>query len=279
MWRISPSKLEASDPEIENLISAYRPHFLRNSASIYRSSFLAQGQLAHVIINIWREEPVEGSSLVHTTFHVSQGKDLLDLNFDVPTYSHSSIKRPTPWTDILSATFGDAILDLLNVPDNAFGMLLRNVSLLPRRTICKLDPWLCHRGSRLSGLQHGDEFLERAMERLPELHSCISRANKQTLAQPATQATMDDVRSYLRVIETSCKCTGCLNNGAYQKNEICLAIVTVTITYYLWMLSPLSIEDCIYPSCTGLRVLYDRIFRVRDFRILLFDESNNLQFK
>src|SRR4051812_23615723 len=36
MWRILPPKLEATNPEMENLISAYRPHFLRNSAFLTR---------------------------------------------------------------------------------------------------------------------------------------------------------------------------------------------------------------------------------------------------
>jgi hypothetical protein len=92
------------------------------------------------------------------------------------------------------------------------------------------------------------EFLEWAAERLPELKTCIHKAMKLPLPQSATEVTVPVADKYLQILAQISPDMS-VDDKVYGSGLVDLAL---TVLYYLWLLSPLSIDDCIYPSCTGL---------------------------
>ncbi|CRG88978.1 hypothetical protein PISL3812_06013 [Talaromyces islandicus] len=225
--------------------------------TLYRSKSLYEDEIAHVIININASYPEEASSLTHKIFSIPQGKSLLSMRDTMDHVSHSAVRMAAPWTEILEASFGKENMDsLLNAPGFAFAIFLKSMSLLPIHVIYKICPWVEFYGTQFPRRKSGMEFLGWAMKRLPELQPCIERSLNQ-LNGPLSRKQLElDGKHSLSVIQAACKC----QHSNETPHVDCLQVIAVTILHYLFILSSLSIDELICPSCTGLRLLHSRSF-------------------
>lgn len=101
----------------------------------------------------------------------------------------------------------------------------------------------------------GDQFLQLAVKRLPELQSCL-QADFSTIALSELENIGLAAKEHMK---SACLCRehDPTPNPRALNTRHCLSLIAQTILVYLWILIASDIDDDIVPSNTGLNLLYD----------------------
>ncbi|KAH8745734.1 hypothetical protein BGZ57DRAFT_918328 [Hyaloscypha finlandica] len=168
------------------------------------------------------------------------------------------------WASILHDSFGDSINVLLlpkNSPRFAHFLYCSFSVINDGKGVDHLDPW---GGMSATSRERQISHMSFASKRLPELATIFTVGESRAPDTAFGVASSDEFPDELREICACGRCVGSLSQYHLEKisNDVaCLEVVAATIFEYIWILSWLDIDEAIYPSPTGLRGLYFKLFQ------------------
>ena len=242
----------------------------------YRSRQSAEA-LPQLTILLCPTNAIEGSEIIFRSKAsvIPKGQSLLEK--DPALRGISLLNWQCSWSTILHDAFGGSVGKLLRIQDprygnrqtSAFALYLKCISLLQRRDYSDqyyngsaetlntsfnnhpVNPLIWnHPDSR------GQQFLNFAARRLPELSACLSEH------LPLIGEDEVDLLGgcALEQIEGACQCAhhqpGPTQWDSRENDTVCLLVLAEIIVIYLWILIDSDINDDVLPSITGLSNLY-----------------------
>lgn len=208
------------------------------------------------------EQPSKDLSLSKTCL-IESGRTLINFM----TSDSRALRWRAPWASILRESFHGAVDRLLDgITGMKFMTVLYCLSNLPdlKRSYdkpgcafpqawCNLRyaafPTRCE-DDRIGNQKFPQKFLQLAVQKLPELASCIQGEFSSSLLPHTPDAMKHEVMLALRHIGDACACKG------LGREKGCLITLSYTILVYLWILLSSTIEENVHPSVPGLIFLY-----------------------
>lgn len=240
----------------ECIISMNVAIWTTSGATIYRSQS-DKYQLPQISIIVSQQPLAQTENLrLHSKTSLVPSWDHL-LYQDDQSPAIGNMRWRCDWTNILHQTFGGAVEILLSgETGREFKSYLYHVSLMENENPGYLrnlvDPLIWAQDN-----SKGNQFLEFASRRLPELRECL-QGNSEAIHQEYIARTgrlwSMDPDPYL-AIQRVCTCSRC-HHSSGNDSQLCLATLAEVIIIFLWITITIMIDDEIRPSITGLSDLY-----------------------
>ncbi|MCJ1361017.1 hypothetical protein MMC16_000113 [Acarospora aff. strigata] len=187
--------------------------------------------------------------IAHKCFILPTGLDLLHQSARKGEHFFRFQNR-SPWTRILSDTFGSSAECLLNGSNGQhFARLLVSLAY-------QTSTYIEHDGSSITMRHcprspHGNDMLNFARWRLPELEPCLGGIELQT----GSRYPKGQVNTSIEALEIACGCKQCGPATGYSPRVKCLVWLARTIISYIRILSMVEVQDLL-PTPFGLNELY-----------------------
>lgn len=159
----------------------------------------------------------------------------------------------SPWSSIIRDSFGTTAQDLLQgCLSGNFAMFLKYLASQSETYQDDYLPisegWLYGYGwprmRYCAGSPVGNDLLEFAIKRLPELQSCLETVMFQNFS-----ISKDQAESHIRTMQEACTCQHCTGRRTTSR-RYCVLEVAIAIPSYIRMLSATNVQDVLpVPDC------------------------------
>jgi hypothetical protein len=192
------------------------------------------------------------------TYRLTEATDIIQRNF---AYAHSILSGRTPWTKILSETFGDAFADLIKNHQMVFATALGACARLLQSIVlveCKFSEQLTTRwrSRLLKSFERG--YMQNIIEQFPEVTGLKVHAEKVA----AQLSVVDAIASY----EQAAKWLGASYNSFFcnsisssaRPRGICYRTLVEAILSLGTFVSEMEVEKDLFPKRAGIMEFYQR---------------------
>lgn len=186
-------------------------------------------------------------------FILPAGRDLIKIDTYRDPHALRNYVR-SPWTSILGDSFGKSAQDLLHDPviSRYFGQILvfASKNCTPEHLNTNNVEQVCIKMQYCPYSQYGDDLLDFAAWRLPELTPVLDKATVNREHQITLNMAKDDVRA----LEAACCCNECKITDS-EGRSWCLLQIASTIVRLISVLSMTDVHG-LNPIPSGVRDFY-----------------------